>query len=79
VGQGKKVIAIDLNPLSRTAIAADISIVDELTRAVDNMIILAESMSKDIGERSRALNDYNNDIVLKETMGIMCENLTRGA
>jgi len=31
---GKRVIAIDLNPLSRTAVAADLPIVDELTRAL---------------------------------------------
>ena len=31
---GKRVIAIDLNPLSRTSRAADIPIVDELTRAL---------------------------------------------
>jgi 4-phosphopantoate--beta-alanine ligase len=31
---GKKVIAIDLNPLSRTARSADLTIVDELTRAI---------------------------------------------
>jgi 4-phosphopantoate--beta-alanine ligase len=31
---GKKVIAIDLNPLSRTAERADLTIVDELTRAL---------------------------------------------
>ncbi|HXW98904.1 MAG TPA: 4-phosphopantoate--beta-alanine ligase, partial [Methanomicrobiales archaeon] len=34
VGMGKKVIAIDLNPLSRTARTATLTIVDELTRAV---------------------------------------------
>jgi 4-phosphopantoate--beta-alanine ligase len=31
---GKTVITIDLNPLSRTARAADVTIVDELTRAI---------------------------------------------
>jgi len=31
---GKRVIAIDLNPLSRTAVAADLPIVDELVRAL---------------------------------------------
>lgn len=31
---GKKVITIDLNPLSRTARTADVTIVDELTRAL---------------------------------------------
>ncbi|MDD1653924.1 MAG: phosphopantothenate/pantothenate synthetase, partial [Methanomicrobiales archaeon] len=34
VSMGKKVIAIDLNPLSRTARAATLTIVDEVTRAI---------------------------------------------
>ena len=42
VKAGKKVIAIDLNPLSRTILAADVSIVDELTRAVPNIIVPGE-------------------------------------
>jgi 4-phosphopantoate---beta-alanine ligase len=39
---GKTVITIDLNPLSRTARTADITIVDELTRALP---LLAEALS----------------------------------
>jgi len=35
---GKFIIAIDLNPLSRTAQSADITIVDDIVRAVRNMI-----------------------------------------
>jgi 4-phosphopantoate---beta-alanine ligase len=34
---GKRVIAIDLNPLSRTSRVADLPIVDELTRALDHI------------------------------------------
>ncbi|HXQ94306.1 MAG TPA: phosphopantothenate/pantothenate synthetase [Thermoplasmata archaeon] len=34
---GKRVIAIDLNPLSRTSETADLPIVDELTRALDRL------------------------------------------
>ncbi|MGA9087015.1 MAG: 4-phosphopantoate--beta-alanine ligase [Methanoregula sp.] len=34
VGMGKKVIAIDLNPLSRTAKTATLTVVDEVTRAL---------------------------------------------
>lgn len=34
---GKTVITIDLNPLSRTARAADVTIVDELTRALKHL------------------------------------------
>lgn len=40
---GKRVIAIDLNPLSRTAQRADLTIVDELTRALD---LLAEELER---------------------------------
>ncbi len=35
---GKKVVAVDLNPLSRAAQRADISIVDNVVRALPNMI-----------------------------------------
>jgi 4-phosphopantoate--beta-alanine ligase len=36
-GMGKKVITIDLNPLSRTSKTADITIVDNLTRALPEL------------------------------------------
>jgi len=39
---GKKVAAIDLNPLSRTAQAADITIVDNIIRALPNMVKFAK-------------------------------------
>ena len=35
--QGKRVIAIDLNPLSRTSQAASVSIVDNIVRAIPNL------------------------------------------
>lgn len=41
---GKLVISVDLNPLSRTSQAAAIPIVDNVVRAVPNMIRLAEKM-----------------------------------
>ncbi|HYA10610.1 MAG TPA: phosphopantothenate/pantothenate synthetase [Thermoplasmata archaeon] len=40
---GKRVIAIDLNPLSRTARAADVPIVDELGRALRNITAAARA------------------------------------
>jgi len=43
---GKTVIAVDLNPLSRTAHKADITIVDNVVRAVPNMIKFAKQMKK---------------------------------
>ncbi len=40
---GKKVITFDLNPLSRTARTADITIVDNVTRAINKLIIQCKS------------------------------------
>ena len=43
---GKKVVAIDLNPMSRTARAADIVIVDNVVRALPLMISAAKELSR---------------------------------
>jgi 4-phosphopantoate--beta-alanine ligase len=44
VDMGKTVIAIDLNPLSRTAQCATLTIVDNITRAVPNISKFAEEL-----------------------------------
>ncbi|MHA1803357.1 MAG: phosphopantothenate/pantothenate synthetase [Promethearchaeota archaeon] len=41
---GKKIIAIDLNPLSRTALWADITIVDNIVRAIPLMNTLIQKL-----------------------------------
>ena len=46
VRMGKKVISVDLNPLSRTAIASNITIIDNIVRAIPNMIRLSEQLVK---------------------------------
>lgn len=46
VEMGKKVISIDLNPLSRTSQFATIPIVDNITRVVPNMISLSIAMKR---------------------------------
>lgn len=46
VAINKKVISIDLNPLSRTSQKASVSIVDNVVRAFPNMIRLAKEMRK---------------------------------
>ena len=50
VKMGKKVISIELNPLSRTAIASNVTIVDNIVRAVPNMI----KISKQLVNRKRS-------------------------
>jgi 4-phosphopantoate--beta-alanine ligase len=76
---GKKVIAIDLNPLSRTSLAADIAIVDELTRAVSGMLVFAKEQRLDPKERERALASFNNHENLAITLEVICQNLRRQA
>ncbi|MHC1584663.1 MAG: 4-phosphopantoate--beta-alanine ligase [Candidatus Syntropharchaeia archaeon] len=46
VDMGKKVIAIDLNPLSRTSQTATVSIVDNVVRVIPNMIEMLPQMER---------------------------------
>ncbi len=62
---GKTVVTIDLNPLSRTAKTAHITIVDELTRAVKNMIMYSEMTTS---EAQSILKNYRNDEILKSAL-----------
>jgi 4-phosphopantoate--beta-alanine ligase len=39
---GKTVLTVDLNPLSRTAVASTVTIVDEVTRALKNLVSFAK-------------------------------------
>lgn len=55
---GKKVISIDLNPLSRTAIASNVTIVDNIVRAVPNMISITRELVN--SNRSYLLKQINN-------------------
>lgn len=66
----KRVIAIDLNPLSRTAQVADISIVNELTRAVAEMIEIAK---RGIDAENA---HYNNRKILNKSLNHIKERLT---
>lgn len=69
VRMGKTVIAIDLNPLSRTARAATITIVDNVTRAVPNMASAAfemKSMSHDYLGRLSGSHDNAKTLAAAE-------------
>lgn len=66
---GKKVIAIDLNPLSRTARMADITIVDNIVRAIPNMIELAKQLrGKSRSELEQILAEYDNKKILHDSI-----------
>jgi 4-phosphopantoate--beta-alanine ligase len=66
---GKKVIAIDLNPLSRTARAANITIVDNIVRVLPLMIEKARKMRNWSRERlEEILKNYDNNAILQEAL-----------
>ena len=66
---GKTIISIDLNPLSRTSRKSDITIVDNIVRAIPLMTKIA----KDLKEQDREflielVHDYDNKDNLKESL-----------
>lgn len=77
---GKRVIAVDLNPLSRTALTADVTIVDNVTRAVPLLDSELERLARLGGERlSRIVMEYDNRRVLAEVLAHIRDRLTRMA
>jgi len=69
VNSGKKVIAIDLNPLSRTAQMANITIVDNIIRAIPLMIKIANELKeKDEKSLKKIIANFSNEKNLKESL-----------
>jgi 4-phosphopantoate--beta-alanine ligase len=74
---GKVTIAVDLNPLSRTAQMATVTIVDNLIRAIPNLISMAEELKAAPASKLQALVDnYDNERVLGASMAVITERLT---
>jgi 4-phosphopantoate---beta-alanine ligase len=73
---GKTVIAIDLNPLSRTARTAHITIVDNVIRAIpiieQEVIQLKKNKAKDY---RKLLTSWDNEKNLKETIDYISKRL----
>lgn len=71
---GKRVIAIDLNPLSRTARTAEIPIIDELTRALDH---LAREVRRAGPRRPGRFDPFDARRALRAAQGTMVRGLQR--
>ena len=67
VKMGKKVITIDLNPLSRTAQTAHITIVDELTRCLP--------LLSDFIKEKNGINSFDNKKCLKDVLNYISDRL----
>ncbi len=76
VASGKKVITIDLNPLSRTAQSSSITIVDNLVRA---MPLLLEQIKKYKNSSSqnldKILKEFDNNKNISESINIISQYL----
>ena len=69
VNMGKTVIVVDLNPLSRSAKMASITIVDEISRVANNMLKIIENednLEIDI--------DFTNNHNLQQSLNIIASN-----
>ncbi len=69
---GKKVIAVDLNPISRTAIWANITIVDNIVRALPEMSEVAEELKKIEKEQlNEIVNGFNNQKNIQDVLDLI--------
>ncbi len=78
VAMGKKVIAIDLNPLSRTARKATVSIVDNILRAVPHLtdeVTRLRSLPR--ADLEKMVSEYDNEKVLRQAMQEIQDQLNR--
>ena len=70
IAMGKKVITIDLNPLSRTSRYATVSIVDDIERALRNLISVIETKKEQQQRQQQhgygySSNSFNLDALLR--------------
>jgi len=78
VKMGKKVIAVDLNPLSRTAQKASITIVDNIVRAAPKLTEAAKELKKEDKKRcKRILANFDNRKNLNESIILINEKLSK--
>lgn len=77
---GKTVITFDLNPLSRTSQTANITIVDNVIRAVELLSITCKKLSKNNKNTlEKIVKNFNNKKNLSDNIIEIRNNLTRRA
>jgi 4-phosphopantoate--beta-alanine ligase len=69
VKMGKRIITIDLNPLSRTAKTSTVTIVDNIVRAIPNLIEAVEELDHaDHSTLHQIIKSFDNDKNLHESL-----------
>lgn len=78
VKMGKRIIAVDLNPLSRTAQKASITIVDNIIRATPKLTEVARKLKKhDLKESTDVLRSFDNKKNLAESIALIHRRLLK--
>jgi 4-phosphopantoate--beta-alanine ligase len=77
VRMGKKVVAIDLNPLSRTSQKATITIVDNVVRAMPKLVEIAEKLRLQGMKCREILLSFNNQKNLAESIMLIKKRLSK--
>ena len=77
VRMGKRVITVDLNPLSRTARTSTVTIVDNVVRALPNLSSLVDEMAgQEEGKLRSILEGYDNGSILRRSVEEMISHLS---
>ncbi len=75
---GKKIITIDLNPISRTALNADITIVDNVIRTIPLMIKLYQELKNlKMEELEKIVNKFNNKDNISKTLDLIIDYIKK--
>lgn len=75
---GKIVITIDLNPLSRTAKTAQVTIVDNVIRAVPRMLYWVETLqTESVHTLNKIVDSWDNTAGLHEILKVMCSRVQK--
>ena len=77
VAMGKIVISIDLNPLSRTSKTASVSISDEMTRALTNIMKFIDELRGNDKDIDSVIKGYDNTANRHAMIDCICDSLHR--
>ncbi|MEO0093824.1 MAG: phosphopantothenate/pantothenate synthetase [candidate division WOR-3 bacterium] len=78
IKMGKKVIAIDLNPLSRTAQKATVTIVDNIIRAMPLLLQQIRQLTNyKQAQIQKIINNYDNRRILRSAIAHINQRLSR--
>lgn len=78
VRMGKKVIAIDLNPLSRTAQLATVTIVDNIVRVMPTLVKVTEELkTEDRQKLEKISSNFDNKKNLGEAIDLINQRLSK--